>query len=165
MANPKKIIIFIIIIVILFVVSYLWYQSTRVTYDAQGIPNGMVSYEFVSSRPEAKLYYPNGKVFSQFGQPQKEKNDFAAAGIIMTSDDPPEKIYAWYKDWLVDRGWRRDEKRERIMGSTNISVKKYIKGERELFQVAIDDPKQLSWTLGKQVPKDKTVFEFIYIIR
>ena len=174
MVRPKSIIwkskrsLFFILIILALGIFSLWYFKFRVTFDPQGIPNPLVSYEFVSSRPESKLYYPNGKIFSRFGQPQRRVNEglgVAFIGAVMTSYDPAERIYQWYSDWLIAHGWQRNEKKEAIMASGWISVKKYIKGERELFEVAMNDPKQLEWTLGKQIPKNKTVFEFSYMIR
>jgi len=51
------------------------------------------------------------------------------------------------------------------MASTQTTINRYEKGSREIFEVAMDDPKQLSRTLGRKIPTNVTVFEFSYMIR
>jgi hypothetical protein len=143
----------------------IWYIWFRPTYDKYGLPIQNVSYEFVSSRPEAKLYYPGAKIFSPFGQPQRGTGTVAFSGAVMTSNDSPEKIYAWYHDWLLAHGWQ--EHTSFVHVATHVSTKDYVKQgqDREIFEVDMDDPKELSLVLGKPVPANITVFEFQYIIR
>src|SRR6266446_6446897 len=109
----KRMLILSIISVLLVIgtVFTIWFVWFRVTYNAQGTPNGMVSYQFISSRPEAKLYYPNAKVFTTFGHSESHSEagiSPAIAGAVMISGDPPEKIYQWYHDWLLAHGWHVD---------------------------------------------------------
>lgn len=159
---------FLVIIIVVFTVWFLFFRASRQT-DENGLPTNSVSYEFVSSRPEARLYYPNAKVFSEFGQSEKRANFIvspsgAYAGAVMISSDPPEKIYQWYKDWLLTHGWRSDKHAFSGLLSTQKSLEGYSRGNRETLYIAMNDPKQLGWTLGKEVPKDKTVFEISYFI-
>jgi hypothetical protein len=159
----------IFIIVILATVGTIRYLMPQTVYDKGGLPTGPVSYELISSRPEAKLYYPDSQVLSPFGQPEKQ-GDFisgserAFAGAILTSSDKPEKIYQWYRDWLLAHGWQSDEHAFGGLASTQISLQGYSKGQRETLYIAINDPKQLGWTLGKKVPANMTVFEIRYFI-
>ena len=142
----------------------IWYVWLMPRYDETGIPIGKVDYKFVSSRPEATLYYPGAKIFQKFGLGQRQKGTVAFAGAIMTTDDTPEEVYAWYDAWLVSNNYYNDTSWGGI-ADTQKSVMTYSKNERERFEVAINDPKGLSLTLGKEVPTDVTVFEFSYIIR
>jgi len=163
--HKKVLIILGVAILILFVI---WWKFFRVTYDANGIPNPLVSYEYVSSKPEAKLFYPNGKLFQHFGRKQVQVEEglgVAFVGAIMTTTDTPEDVYSWYNTWLVAHGWKENVLAERVMAGGQNSVKDYERGTREVFDIAMDDPKLLSETLGKKVPTNVTVFEFSYMIR
>jgi hypothetical protein len=167
--NKKKYIIFISIFTTLIIFG-IWYVWFRPTYDQYGLPTRLVSYEYVSSRPEAKLFYPNGKVYSPFGQAMRNNNSVAFTGAVMTSTDPPEKIYKWYHDWLLAHSWRYDEQAIGGRATTQVSIKSYSRSgsgidSREVFYIAMDDPKSLGWVIGRQMPTNTTVFEFRYIIR
>ena len=146
----------------------IWFVWFRPTYDAESLPIGPVSYKFISSRPEAKLYYPNSTVFSPFGGPQERREGIssAQAGAILISNDPPEKIYAWYRNWLLARGWNVDKNAFAGTLDTQLSLEGYSKGrrKRQAFYVAMNDTKRLGGTLGRKIPANVTVFEFRYYI-
>ncbi len=166
----------IIIICIFLMLLFIW---NRIAYDEQGLPKilinegpyirwPLVSYKFVKSRPDAKLYYPNGKVYSQFGGDQVQTDEglgVAFTGSIMTTTDPPVKVYQWYHEQLIKRGWHENQLLEHAKADTQLSVNDYEKGKREIFEVAIDNPKTLGMTIGSKVPNYETIFEFSYMIR
>ena len=152
-------IVFSLIVLIL----YIWF---RPTFDQDGLPTRLVGYEFLSSQPESKLYYPGAIIQSPLVIPQKDKDSVAFIGAVLTSNDSPKKIYNWYHDWLTHHGWHEDENMVAGLAATQVSIKSYTRlNKREVFYVAMDDPKQLGWTLGRQIPKNVTIFEFRYIIR
>jgi hypothetical protein len=164
---PLAIIVVTIVVlpIVIGIIGYIWFQN-----NTQGIPTGNVSYDFVSSRPEGKLYYPNGKTYHLFGFGQSTIKDGgtlpANAGAVMTSNDPPEKIYKWYIDWLIAHGWHNDA--HMVSGlpiKVQISRISCSRGQRETFYVAMDDPKKLGMTLGVKFPSNITVFEFRYVIQ
>lgn len=178
--HPKKLYILLLAIIVvssvIFAVWYLRFRTTT-TYDQYGLPSSPVSIEFVKSRPEATLYYPNSSVFLPLaiGQTKSAMSytgwTSAVGGAIMTSDDSSEKIYVWYHDWLLSHGWQENSTYNIPTASTQTSLQSYTKNDpdwltaRETFYVAIDDPKSLSATLGKQVPVATTVFETSYMIK
>lgn len=154
---------------IIIAASLVWYFFFRQTYDKNGLPNPLVSLEYVSSRPEAKLFYPYGSVVSRIGLPQENTESglgVAFAGAIMTTGDSPDKVYQWYHDWLLAHGWHRDDNMVGGLVMTQTSIQAYTRGEkREVFYVAMDNHKFLGWTIGKQLPSNVTIFEFRYAIR
>lgn len=164
-----------LIIVSIGVVGFftIWYLFFRTTYDSNGIPSRPVSYEYVSSQPEARLFYPEAQIISPFGSAQKRNEtgwDVAFTGAVMASEDSSAKIYSWYDNWLTSHGWQKDAKAILGLASTQVSLQSYTKdgkglASRETFYVAMDDKKQLSWTLGKKILPNTTVFEFRYIIK
>lgn len=134
--------------------------------DSNRLPVGMVSYDFIKSRPEAHLYYPGSTVFSPFGGPEErhlfESNNSAFAGAVLITKDPPEQIYQWYKDWMLSHGW---QPHVFPRATTQTSLEGYVRGSRERFFVAMDDPELLSGTLGRKVPQGEgTVFEITFLI-
>lgn len=154
-----------ILVVLLVCIWYLW---LKLTYNSQGIPNGLVSCDFIKNRPEAKLYYPNGTIFSPFCH--TETNTFgsidpAFAGAVMLTGDSQEKVYQWYHDRLLALGWDRNDHAFAGLGDDQKSLQGYFFKGRGTFYVAILDPVVLGMTLGRKVPTDKTVFEFRYVIR
>lgn len=135
-------------------------------FDSSGLPTGIVSLDFIKSRPEAQLYYPGSEVFSLFGGPEEsrpfKKNSSAFYGAILISNDSPEQIYQWYKDWMLSHGW---QPRTFPRATTQTSLQGYTRDSRERFFVAMDDPESLAGTLGRPVPQDEgTVFEIWYAI-
>lgn len=165
--NHKKLYLSLAIIIAV-VTGVVWYFFFR--YDQYGIPVGLVSHQFVYSRPEGTLYYPNGKIFITTGRSMIDNDSVAWSGAVMTSNDSPEKIYQWYHDWLTTHGWKSDNHAFGGLASTQISQQVYSRSgngfsSREVFNIAMDNPHFLSETLGKKVPTDVTIFEFSYIIR
>jgi len=162
----------IVIVLMLIVVGFtVWYNewkiATQITYTPQGMPTNefLATCEFMKTRPESNLYYPNGKVFAPFCHSTKKTDegiDPAFAGAVMVTNDSPEKVYAWYHDKLLAFGWHRDDHAFAGLGDTQTSLHGYFFKGRGSFYIAMDDPKQLSWTLGKKVPVNTTVFEFRY---
>lgn len=165
----KKIYIILAVIVGIITVciaSWIWYFSA--TDKKNGIPTHFISYEFAHSRPEGTLYYPNAHLLSLNGMGQHMTETGwggAWSGAILTSNDSPEKIYEWYDNWVKIQGWHESKQMEAIHISTQLSSKDYIRGTRETFSVAMNDPKQLGWTIGKQLPSNTTIFEISYYIK
>ncbi len=134
--------------------------------DTQGLPLGLVSYQEVKSHPEATLYYPGSEVVRVIGSGEVRNyieggSNSAFAGAILRTDDTPERVYAWYRAWVVDHGWQTNE----VSGASPwLSAQGYQRGSRERFLVAIDNPVVLSQVLGSQVPTSGTLFETRYTI-
>lgn len=155
----KALIATIAAIILVFGIWYAWFQ---------GIPNLSASYEFASSRPEGKLYYPSARVISRFGQSQDKikGNRLAIAGAVLVSQDSPKKIYQWYHTWLTAHGWHEDKNLTGGLLDTQTSLRSYAKeNKRETFYVAMNDPKSLGMTMGKKIPTNTTVFEINYFIK
>jgi hypothetical protein len=124
-----------------------------------------VSYDFIKSRPEATLRYPNAQLVSPFGA--SEQSPFAGGssafmGGVYTTPDPPERVYQWYREWLTANGWQDAE----LFGlaTTQQSAQGYKRGTRERVTVAINKPDSLSATLGRTLPEGGTIFEVRYRI-
>lgn len=158
-----------LILVLLFIgvlIFILWWQETA--YDQAGLPTRYISYQFVSSRAESHLYYPNSNVFSLFGQPERitlGSSSVAFSGAILTTNDQPAIIDQWYSVWLLAHGWQRNDNAIHGLADTQTSMESYSRGSRELFYVAMDDPSTLGKSRGKKIPIDSTVFEIRYIIK
>jgi len=157
-----KIIGIILAILILSSISY-WYFYVREVYDENNLPTRLISLEFISGRTEARLYYPGSKEFIVMGQPSNIEG-FAHSGAVLTSKDSPEQIYSWYREWLTNHGWQYNEKAFYGLIDTQSSLQGYTRGEREKFYIAINNPRNLSLTLGRDVPDGVTVFEIRYFI-
>ena len=179
MIHKKNLIkVLIVFLITLGAVFGIWFKWFRVRYDQYGIPSAPVSYEFVSSKPEAKLFYPNGKIYAPFGSgqeslwPEGTGYGVAFAGAVMVTTDSPEQIYAWYRDWLLSHGWQYSDYQPGHGGSQS-SLQDYVKNgqkwdsSRESFYIAINNPKLIIGAVGngKQIPANTTVFEFDYIIK
>ncbi len=177
MKNLRHHKILVSIVLIMGITATIWLLQFRVTYDQYGIPSRPVSYEFISSKPEAKLFYPTGTVVQPFGDGQKKslysKSGYgvAFAGAVMSSTDSPEQIYAWYRDWLLSHGWTLFDDDFKTLVDTQTSKQAYTKNNldwgdsRETFYVAMNDPKVISEAIGKKVPASTTIFEFEYAIK
>jgi len=138
----------------------------RVTLDRAGLPTGSVSYDEINRHVEAHLYYPGSTQVSRFGSgeyhhPLSGHNDAAFAGAILTSAASPAQIYLWYQLWALKRHWRSYGF---IALTTQRSNEGFVRGTRETFIVAIDDPKILGETTGKKIPQARTVYEISYSI-
>jgi hypothetical protein len=138
---------------------------TASTCDAAGLPLGPVSASAIQSHEEAHLSYPGSSIVSSFGSAERsfaggQKNS-AFSGAIFSTSDAPQDVYRWYRDWLLAHRWAPYEM-SRL--SSEISVEGYARGQRERFDVAIEDPVALGKTLGRSLPSNTTVFEARYII-
>jgi hypothetical protein len=123
-----------------------------------------VSSEFVKARTEASLYYPGSHLFWPFWGGETWSKDPAFAGAILTSSGSPAAIYQWYHNWLATHGWHQADADFNCCLDTQTSLQGYERGSRELFYVAMSDPRGLSETLGGPVPRGVTVFEIRYTI-
>lgn len=161
----KRIYLILAIIILLLIVlsGIYWNFFIREIYDENNLPTRFVSYEFVSSRTEARLYYPGSQEYHRFGE-DSARAGYAQAGAILFSKDPPEKIYAWYRQWFTTHGWHYDEYAFGGTATTQTSLEGYRRGEREKFYVAMNDKDSLGWVLGKKNSSDGTVFEIRYFI-
>jgi len=80
---------------------------------------------------------------------------------VLDSSAQPGAIYAWYRDWMLGHGWTPFQP---LRAGTQRSVEGYQRGDRERFNVAMDDPTSLSRALGRTLPAGVTVFEVRYIV-
>lgn len=135
--------------------------------DLDGLPKEKVTLEFIQSRPEANLIYPGSKVISPFygseestGFPDYQISS-AFTGAVLQSNDSEELIYKWYKNQLLESGWQETNY---LLTTTQKSLQGYLRGGREKFYVAINDPGSLSRTLGGEIPANGTIFEYRYMI-
>jgi len=136
------------------------------TLDRAGLPTGPVSYNAVNRHVEAHLYYPGSTAVSRFGSAEYHHslsghNDAAFAGAILTSAASPERIYLWYQRWALKHRWYSHDF---ISLSTQRSTEGFVRGTRETFIIAIDDPKILGETTGGKIPQARTVYEISYSI-
>ena len=132
--------------------------------------SGPVTYQDLQCHPEAHLFYPGAKVYERLGASQTNNVieggvNYAFSGAILISSDPASKIYAWYDSWLEAHGWYRGP----LLGGGYLSSHGYARSQpgdygREAFEVDVDNPAQLSATLGHQVPAGGTIFEVIYSV-
>jgi len=157
-----KIIGIILAILILSSISY-WYFYVIEVYDENNLPTRLISLEFISNRTEARLYYPGSKEFLVFGE-SSERAGYANSGVVLTSKDSPEQIYSWYREWLTNHGWQYNEKAFYGLLDTQTSLQGYTRGDREKLYVAMNNPRNLSLALGRDVPDGVTVFEIRYFI-
>jgi hypothetical protein len=101
--------------------------------DADGLPNGPVSADFVKSRPDASLIYPGATVIG--GSSQNEvpcpmvRRSTASVGIDLATPDSELKVNAWYKDRLLSEGWRECD---RPLAS---DTRRFHRGDREWYTV------------------------------
>ena len=142
-------------------------SSSGLRTDADGLPLGPLSYQFVNSRQPAHLVYPNAKTLRVIGHgeshyPADGVTNSATAGAILATSDSPEQIYAWYDEHLKTDGWKTYQLAALL--STQRSARGYQRRTREFFVVAIDDPRQLGAAIGSQMPAGGTLFEYTYTI-
>ena len=129
------------------------------------LPAGTVTYEALQCHPEAHLFYPGATVYERLGASQTDSPSSgvnpAFSGAILISADPVSKIYAWYDERLKPNGWYRAP----VLGGGYASSHEYARTPaRESFGIDIDNPTQLSATLGHLVPPGGTIFEVRYFI-
>ncbi len=134
--------------------------------DGTGAGSGPVTYQQVSGHAEAHLLYPGSVIVSRFGgaeyrHPLSGNVDPAFAGAVVASAATPGQIYPWYELWLLKHGWHS-------VGVPNVTTwlsrEGYARGKRELFVVAMDNPRLLGETLGKRLPPGQTIYEISYSI-
>jgi len=131
--------------------------------DSAGLPTGAISYSYVVSRDEGRLMFPGATVIQKFGNDQQGGVDpsSAFAGSVMSSSALSEDIYTWYAAQLTSRGWGTFQP---LRATTQLSTRGWARGARERFIVAMDDPVQISRTVGRIIPASGTVFEARYTI-
>ncbi len=129
---------------------------------------GPVTYSDISRHAEAHLYYPGSTIISRFGSGEQRASDSsggqpgaAFAGGIATSNDTRSNIYYWYLVWMLKHGWNPHDF---ARATTWQSLEGFVRGKREKFIIAVDYPDLLSETLGRPVPKARTVYEINYFI-
>jgi hypothetical protein len=156
-------------VVILLATSILGWRhfSASGPADTSWPPKGPVTYKAAAARPEGHLTYPGARLWQHLGGDEVSSGfgqTSGSAGAILLSDDPADKVRAWYKDWLLARGWS-------VVwsggGDTSVALTKdqYSRGTRENFLLYVDDPAKLAATIGDQAPHAHTVFESRYIVR
>jgi|ERR1035437_926040 hypothetical protein len=163
--KKKIIIVTPILLVVLAFFGWQLFSSLLSSNDSVGLPKGKVTYTFVYTLPEAKMYYPSTTVVEILGgdeidsPPSSARSGFA--GAILATNASASTIYDWYDTKLVLSGWIEYQSSP---VSPQTSVRSYSKGNREIFTVAVDDPAALSSVIGKQLPANKTIFEIRLII-
>ncbi|MDQ6899761.1 MAG: hypothetical protein M3072_09660 [Candidatus Dormibacteraeota bacterium] len=135
--------------------------------DSERLPLGPVSYQFVNSRSPAHLVYPNAQTLRVIDQgesryPAEGITNSAFAGAILLTQDSPAEVYSWYQAHLQADRWKPFQLAALL--STQLSAQGYQRGAREAFVVAMNDPKQLSGVIGKQLPSGGTLFEYSYSV-
>lgn len=149
------VILIMIMLVLLFGVGWYVYSRYKSTH---------VSYQEVSSHPEATLIYPGSKIVGKRGSSQEPIETFgnknpAHAGIDAVTSETTQQIYDFYHQWMIAHGWTPYD-----IGRTSgqLSTQGYQRGTRESFGVAIDDP---TWhkTIASKYP-GKTFYETLYIL-
>ena len=134
--------------------------------DKSGLPLGAVSRKFVESRFEGHLVYPGATLFRSVGR-DEERNSIeggmnaAFTGGIYTTDDPASRIYSWYRNELVPRGWKDLDVG---LGGADSSAAGYQRGARERILVEMDKPELLHDIIGGMIPTGHTIFEERYYV-
>jgi hypothetical protein len=130
------------------------------------LPHGTITYQDLQCHAEAHLDYPGAKVYQTLGASQTTNIieggiNPAFSGAILISSAPVTTIYAWYDTWLTAHGWYRAP----LLGAGYVSSHGYARTPgMESFDVDIDNPSQLSTTLGQEVPAGGTIFEVTYLV-
>jgi hypothetical protein len=159
-----------ILAALLIAAAAVWFAAKGIIgqrFDGDGLPTDPVSYQFVNSRAPAHLVYPNAQTLRVIGAgeshyPAERVTNSAFSGAVLATHDSPAKVYAWYLDRLTANRWSRYQLFALL--STELSAQGYKRGTRELFVIAIDDPRRLSAAIGTQLPDGVTVFEYTYTI-
>lgn len=102
--------------------------------DAYGISKGSVSYQEVSSRPEAHLYYRGSQVLESHAAPEKSKYRPAYVYTHLAAEATPQQIGDWYRDELLRKGWHLEGNTPQCCGGHEYY---YLKARRERFDLTI----------------------------
>lgn len=142
---------------------------------ADGFPTGKVTWEFVSSKEEAELDYPNAETYIRLGSGQVPQDNItgwsiAFGGAILTSSSTPDEIYAWYRDWLLVHGWKEDPGAIIANVSGELSHQSYSRNggklkAREVFNITMWRPEAIASVLGMQKTSAPTIFEYRYSVK
>ena len=132
--------------------------------DANGLPLGPVTVAQLDAHTEATLDYPGATRISHNGTP--EQSTLQGPGLaytvsILATPDAADRVYAWYNDWLVARGWRHGDV---IRSTAELSVRSWDRGTREVFDVGILNPARMQSLFGNQIPSGQTMIETRYMI-
>jgi hypothetical protein len=112
----------------------------------------------IAARPEGHLFYPASKVVSRPLSDEQNSgfgSSFSSAGAMLFTKDVPDRVYAWYKQWLLAHSWQLHYSGPGTAGA-NKSTKQYYRGTREVFTAAIDDPILLGGITGGKWSTDRT---------
>ncbi len=128
-------------------------------------PAGIVSWQYMKSRPESGLMYPGAAKLRgiSWSTNQAGSPDASYGGVLHTAASAAQ-VYAFYEDWLFAHGWVLYRDRPRGGATVWLSNRGYVRHPREMFGVAIDNPQLLRNTLGGVSPVEGTVFEYCYSI-
>lgn len=133
--------------------------------DANGIPNGSLTWQFVQSRAEGSLVYPGATRLRNIAWNTNQAGSPGATfGGIFVTDASTAGIYGWYATWLDAHAWALYRDNPIGGASTWRSSKNYARNHREVFTVAIDNPNTLSGVIGQAIPTNATVYEATYSI-
>ena len=110
--------------------------------------------------------YPGATLFRPVGGDEARNTieggaNAAFTGGIYTTDDPPGKVYSWYRQQLLPRGWKDYDVG---IAGPQASAAGYERGARERFVVAMDKPDLLRDVIGGTIPTGHTIFEERYYI-
>lgn len=126
-------------------------------------PSGAVSYQEVSSHPEASLLYPGSTLIGKRGGSQQpaefgNKNPASAGGIAVTAATS-QQVNDFYHQWMTTHGWTSYPV-SRV--GDQLSNQGYQRGARESFGIGIDDPTQYK-DIASKYPGE-TIYNFLYIL-
>jgi hypothetical protein len=80
-------------------------------FDANRLPNGPVSVDFLRTRPDASLIYPGATVRNTRSEPEwcsRQGVWFdAALSTDLVTPDQVEQVNQWYAGRLLSEGWRQ----------------------------------------------------------
>lgn len=151
-----EVLIIIIVLLLLFGVGEYVYSRYKHSH---------VSYQEVSSRPEANLLYPGSTVIRKVGSGQEPSfagnKSPAFAGAVAATTATAQQVNDFYSKWMTAHGWTPYS--IGLVGP-EISAQGYQRGARERFTLGIDDPKLLAGTISSSIPRDKTIYEFRYFL-
>jgi len=129
--------------------------------DERGVPTHAGLYAYARDQVLANMRYPGSELLQEVGTGDTGGKSTEYAGVILSSSDSPETIYAWYASLAQSGEWVPVDL-PRL--STQESIRGYRRGNRELFYVAKNNARALAATLGHTVTNEQTVFETVLYI-
>jgi hypothetical protein len=110
--------------------------SIAVVLCVSGCGGRLVTAKDLRAATEAQLYYPGSKVLDTSGSDERSglTGDYPAeVRAELQSDASAEMLYEWYSAHLQRLGWTLGQ-----VETVNRHYRIYTKGDRYIFQVAVD---------------------------